>query len=302
MALIWFQFCVTPTLCLADGSGRETSVSNCLIRTIREFEAAKEGDVQPVALPESIDPISINKHQAKDDFEVGVQVYHAEFGSSAIENLRKIANSVAAGELRQDEASAAIARLKEIRAPLKRLRFLFRATASDHKDPKVLNELTIAVGKLRDVIKRNDTKNAAAQANRVLASLKDKKLNAIEKAIQKFKPSTRSEFDRWMRHTLKQTEKILAKGSGTPDRFHTARKNLQAILAVAQSELIQDPDNKSLQEIADFLLSQTELMGDEIGEHEVASIANGLRYNKDKVEFPAALVQGAVQFVSRIKD
>lgn len=280
---------------------RETPVEECVLQTMDGWGQTKTSPIEPNSLPKRIVLIESGKTDNLNHFNIAVSGYRNALGPENLAYVRRTATRAAEGSLTEKESSEAISRLKEIRAPLKTLRFLYNATSEDHDAPAVLDELVTSLGKLRDVIRRPNPEKMKQLGKRMLAATEPERLGKIDRKIAQYQPSNRSDFKDWASRTLRSTRKILEKGAGTPDEFHQARKNLQALLAVYETEVAAHPGREQERKIAQFLLAETERMGDEVGEHEVQVIQEGLRYNKDVVEFPKDLSQELLAFLARFK-
>jgi hypothetical protein len=268
------------------------------------WELAKKKEAYVRAeLPARIELISVNKDEALRDFDVGVAFFRSVWDKGAAEDLRGFAREIRERGISSRRGLEIYARLKEIRAPLKMLRVLYVALSSDHELPEAIDELTTAIGRLGNVIlgERGGPEDLVPAAERVEKALKRKPLQDVEDEIRDFEPARRDGFDRWVKKAIKETREIVAARKGTPEDFHTVRKNLQAILSVYKVEMEFHPQRKSWKQVALFLFDETERLGDNQERWEKQDSAGELRFKKTQVRFPTELVLELLAFLDRIE-
>jgi CHAD domain-containing protein len=285
----------------------EPSLSE-LFETLQSWEELKKQKPLPeVELPPVLHPISIRKEDATQDFELAVARLRKTWTPEAIRDVREITRlGIEGAELTPEQRKAFNTRLKEIRSDFKSLRFLYEALSERHKLPDELDELTIAIGKLRDVIqgKRGDPKDLVRYSKRLSRALEPSSLKKVETEIARFAPADKKSFEDWMRRELKATRKILKDGKARPDTFHDVRKSLQAILTVYQHELAlhPGPGHEEWDTVTRFLLRETEQLGEEHESWERGDVQNKMDYDKDNVKLPKELRKKLLDFIESLED
>jgi hypothetical protein len=283
--------------------GFSKDIEDC-IESLRSWEQLKKKvNFVEVRLPGKIDPISVSKDDARRDFAVGVALFESTWSDEVVRELRGLARESLDGQPSNARVLQMNDRLKDIRGSLKTLRFLYEALSADHKCPPAIDELTTAIGKLRDCIqgKRGSAADIPPAARRLLKALKEEQVVQVEDELRAFEPSRRPGFDRWVKDTVRETEEILSRKKGPASDFHDARKNLQCLLAVYEVEMEFHPENREWEPVARFLLQETENIGDANEDWERQDSRGNLNYKKDGVRYPRELAQVILAFLHRIR-
>ena len=274
------------------------------ILAFREIEAMKRElrDARNIPLPEQPPRLQLRRPEAQRIFNSALVVFRSVWSDPSIQRLREIAASGARGNEILDEAAAVNLELKEIRAALKHLRFVYGVLNQSERVPPALDELTTALGKLRDAVqgKRSSPENLREYSRRLLSALEPRQVQRIETEIAAFQPIGRRSFEQRLRSLVAESLRILQEKERTPGEFHDLRKNLQSLLAIAEIQLQMRPTDQNLQAIVHWLVQRTERLGQEHEAWERATSRGELNYKRDRVSLSKPLRRDLQEFLGRI--
>ena len=271
-------------------------------------------DAPIVKLPKQTEVPLLTKDESQRAYDIALAIFRKQWSDKSIEDLRKIAREGINGPIDEKNKVAFNARLKEIRSTLKHLRFIYGATGEIPKGakvvdeetlqivPPVLKEVTIAIGKLRDVIqgKRGAAKDLEKYSNRLLAALEPSNLVILETEIKNYRPIQKGVLEDRLKDLVRKSRKILDKNKNTPTKYHDLRKYIQSILAITQTKYFLNPIDGELRTLVDFLTQQGERLGNEHEVWEREANKGKLNYEKDKVKLPGELKSTLRDFLEKL--
>ncbi|WP_420138671.1 hypothetical protein [Sphingomonas sp.] len=113
---------------------------------------------------------------------------------------------------------------KYARAKFKHLRFACALFRDDHRYPRVLDWLTVALGHLQDGFKNKQRGKVYRDALLCRLLLSDPVYGVIQREVDGFTPATPNQFRAYVRAQVEQLRSVLARNTITGAQFHATRK------------------------------------------------------------------------------
>jgi hypothetical protein len=113
---------------------------------------------------------------------------------------------------------------KYARAKFKHLRFACALFRDDHRYPRVLDWLTVALGHLQDGFKNGQRGKVYRDALLCRLLLSDSVYRIIRREVDRWVPATTSEFRTYVLAQIEQLRTVLARDTVTGAQFHATRK------------------------------------------------------------------------------
>ncbi|GEM_PF-5518099 len=166
----------------------------------------------------------------------------------------------------------------------KKLRNAFICADRSHEVPSAINELSTAIGHVKDGFFVNDKKFAAENAAKTIAFLEKKGVDRILKEIDKFKVSDSGSLKVWINVQSIEMKKRLGSEKITPRVFHEIRKIVARleVLYSAKLKLASDPSLKELHEKIFKSYTEMGLIHDELM---LLRISKKIDYENDLIPF-----------------
>ncbi len=244
-------------------------------------------------------PARISIHFGEENpeslFKIFLKIWQEGEGDFLAEKamLKKIAK-------RQPPSREEIASLKFTRARFKQLRFAFSSFDKKHEYPPVLDQFTVAMGKIQDALAADASDTAAKLAKEILKKWDQSSLRKIEAEVDHFKPASKKSFYRWIAAQLDELESLLDKKTLSPRELHEARKVLarqNAVFFVLDAAVPTPETNATL----NYLSAWNAKVGD-FHDDLITQELNGTLDEKNaEVVFPKALKMSASDYIQKMR-
>jgi hypothetical protein len=229
------------------------------LQLIRSFALAAFLALGAASSAHATPPLSIDSTNAAKFFAAK----EAKWNSTVDESrLIRVTAELAAGQtLSVPDAKW----LKDARSPWKAMRFSYQAFDVHHVTPNPLDECTIEIGKINDLILHHENKRLLPNAKKFGTLLATHPVVKIQADFKSFSPTDAASFNAWANSGLDLLDQWGAKPTMTVMQFHSMRKFIGAISLVLSSVCDDkatpaDPDLSAAAKTAAQLNS---LMGDE---------------------------------------
>jgi hypothetical protein len=168
--------------------------------------------------------ISIDKNQAKQLYNFVLSLWP----KAEMEKLSKLLDKITSENISDKEFQK---NLKITRGWLKRLRSAAIALSSDHRASRDLDRLIVVMGRIKDLVKNGNDKDAAKFLPDFKDLLSPSSRDLIAREISKFKPNSRDQFDQWLNGELENLKSRIKENDIKPKQFHDLRKFVDHLTA-----------------------------------------------------------------------
>ena len=215
-------------------------------------------------------------------FCLSEQLWRAGIGGN---RLRRIARAIAR---KQALDPADLAAFKQIRARFKHLRFAFALFGEDHAYDRRLDQMTIVMGRLQDMLRHGLGPQFGRNAARLRFWTSPLGLMIVSRSVRRFRLTSGDGFRGYIEDEMRTLRAGMAESPMSMKSFHGLRKIISRQVALYDTLKIVDP-SPSHARLARYLGSLNGMMGAMHDDLVAAKSLAGKDYRSQPIVLPAKI-------------